>query len=205
MMRVHQEVVDQYRVALARKAGGEEKSYTCYLYAKGLDKILKKCGEETFEAVVAAKNDDEAETVGEINDVLYHVTVLLCYQNVPLEDVLTQLNIRCASEEKELDELYQVIAQRSVQPQEDGYTAYLFAQGLDKILKKVGEACSLLLLAAKDRDAERVAYETADLLYHLMAMMICKGISLDALAGELERRSGKTGNLKQFHQTNVNS
>ena len=68
----------QYQVTLARKQGGGEKSYTCHLYRAGLDKILKKCGEETFEAVIAAKGEDKAETVGEINDVLYHVTVLLC-------------------------------------------------------------------------------------------------------------------------------
>ncbi|MCC8065285.1 MAG: phosphoribosyl-ATP diphosphatase, partial [Clostridiales bacterium] len=77
--------------------------------------------------------------------------------------------------------------------------------GLDKILKKVGEACSLLLIAAKNGDGEAVAYEAADLLYHLLAMMLCKGISMDALADELERRSEKTGNLKQFRQTNLNT
>ena len=59
--------------------------------------------------------------------------------------------------------------------------------------------CALLLLAGKDGDAARIAEETGDLLYHLMAMMVCQGISMDALAEELERRSGKTGNLKTFH------
>jgi phosphoribosyl-ATP pyrophosphohydrolase len=205
MMRVHQAVMEQYQVALDRKQGGEEKSYTCYLYAQGVDKILKKCGEETFEAVVAAKNDDTLETVGELNDVLYHVTVLLCYLDVPMEAVLKALNVRCATEGKELDQLYQIIANRAQSEEEGSYTAYLFQQGLDKILKKVGEACSLLLIAAKGGDLDKTADETADLLYHLMAMMICKGISLDSLGDELDRRSGKTGNLKQFHQTNVNT
>ena len=61
------------------------------------------------------------------------------------------------------------------------------------------QACALLLLAGKDQDSGRIAEETGDLLYHLMAMMLCLGISMDDLAEELEHRSGKTGNLKTFH------
>lgn len=204
-MSVQQAVLEQYEVALSRKNGGDEKSYTCYLYREGLDKILKKCGEETFEAVIAAKNSDEGETVGELNDVLYHVTVLLCYLSVPFEAVLRELNTRCASEGLELDELYRVIEKRGAEQAEGSYTGYLFREGLDKILKKVGEAAAKLLIAAKGGNLTGVAEETADLLYHLMAMMICKGISLDSLEAELNRRSGKTGNLKKFHTTDLNS
>ena len=98
-----------------------------------------------------------------------------------------------------LQSLYDVVADRKEHPQEKSYTCYLFQEGLDKILKKVGEACALLLIAGKDQNREKIAEETGDLLYHLMAMMICKGITADDLAEELERRSGKTGNLKTFH------
>lgn len=206
MMRAHAAVLKQYQVTLERKSHpAGEKSYTNYLYREGLNKILKKCGEETFEVVIAAKNDDAAETVGELNDVIYHVTVLLCQQNVTMDAVLAALNQRCASENLELDQLYEVILLRREKRDAESYTAYLFEQGLDKILKKVGEACSLLLLAAKDGSAGRIADETADLFYHLMVMMAAKGISMDALAEELERRSGKTGNLKTFHTTNLNT
>ena len=92
-----------------------------------------------------------------------------------------------------------VIDRRRDDDDPDSYTAYLFREGLDKILKKVGEACALLLLAGKDQDSGRIAEETGALLYHLMAMMLCLGISMDDLAEELEHRSGKTGNLKTFH------
>lgn len=205
-MRAHAAVLEQYQVALERKSHpAGEKSYTNYLYREGLNKILKKCGEETFEVVIAAKNDDTAETTGELNDVIYHVTVLLCQQDVTMDAVLAALNERCASENLELDQLYNVILLRREKREAESYTAYLFEQGLDKILKKVGEACSMLLLAAKDGDSERVANQTADLFYHLMVMMAAKGISMDALAEELERRSGKTGNLKTFHTTNLNT
>ena len=194
----------QYQVTLARKQGGGEKSYTCHLYRAGLDKILKKCGEETFEAVIAAKGEDSAETVGEINDVLYHVTVLLCQQEVPLDHVLEALNLRCQTQGQPGDELYQVIAARSREEvTEDGshYTAYLFLQGLDKILKKVGEACSLLLIAGKAGDRAAMASEAANLLYHMLAMMLAKGITPADVEAELDCRSRKEGNLKQVHST----
>ena len=200
MGRAQQAIADQYAVAMDRRRnGGGEKSYTNYLYSQGLDKILKKCGEETFEACIAAKNDDALETVGELNDVLYHVTVLLCYSEVTLDAVMADLNRRCQTKGQGVDELMQVIAGRSHSDDLESYTAYLFREGLDKILKKVGEACSLLLIAGKDQDPARIAEETGDLFYHLMAMMVCKGISMEDLADELDRRSGKTGNLKTFH------
>lgn len=205
-MHAQAAIQDQYLVAMDRKINpGGEKSYTSYLYRQGLDKILKKCGEETFEAVVAAKNADMSETVGELNDVLYHVTVLLCYQEVTLEAVMAELNTRCATEGREIDQLYEIVARRQDNTDGESYTAYLFEKGLDKILKKVGEACSLLLIAGKAGDREKIAYETADLLYHLMVMMVAKDISMEALADELDQRSGKTGNLKTFHTTNLNT
>ena len=200
MDRAQTAIADQYAVALERrKNGGGEKSYTGYLYNQGLDKILKKCGEETFEVCIAAKDDDQAETVGELNDVLYHVTVLLCFSGVTLERVMADLNRRCQTEGQSFDALMRVIEVRRDSNDAESYTAYLFREGLDKILKKVGEACALLLIAGKDQNGERIAEETGDLLYHLMAMMICKGITADDLAEELERRSGKTDNLKTFH------
>lgn len=198
--RAQRAIAEQYAVALDRREnGGGEKSYTGYLYRQGLDKILKKCGEEAFEVCIAAKNGDQAETVGELNDVLYHVTVLLCYSGVPLDAVMGDLNCRCQTQERDVDALMAVIDRRRDDDDPESYTAYLFREGLDKILKKVGEACALLLLAGKDQDSGRIAEETGDLLYHLMAMMLCLGISMDDLAEELERRSGKTGNLKTFH------
>lgn len=205
-MHAQAAIQEQYDVALDRKQNpAGEKSYTNYLYNQGLDKILKKCGEETFETVVAAKNNDVGETVGEINDILYHVTVLLCQQEVSLDAVMTELNTRCAAEGKEIDELFQIVAQRRDTRDGESYTAYLFEKGLDKILKKVGEACSLLLIAGKAGEKDNIAYETADLFYHLMVMMVAKGIPMEAVADELDRRSGKTGNLKIFHTTNLNT
>lgn len=204
-MSLQQAILEQYEVALDRRLHGGEKSYTSYLYEKGLDKILKKCGEECFETVIAAKEDDAAELVGEINDVLYHTTVMLCFQNVTMDAVMRELNVRCQTENQPIDALFEVIASRRESADEESYTAYLFREGLDKILKKVGEGCSLMLLAAKNGDAEATAAETANLMYHLLAMMVCKGMTPADLEAELDRRSQKTGNLKQFHTTNPNT
>lgn len=211
-MSVQSALQDQYDVVLDRKLNpGGEKSYTNYLYRQGLNKILKKCGEETFEAVIAVKTKDVEEILGELGDVLYHVTVMMCQQGVTLEQVMKELNVRCQSEGQSVDALYDVIASRRGLPVDEdakegsSYTAYLFQKGTDKILKKVGEACSLMLIAAKDGDGAKTAYEVADLLYHLMVMMVNEGITTAQLGEKLDARNGKTGNLKVFHTTNVNS
>ena len=85
---------DMYEVILDRKAHPMEGSYTCYLFEKGLDKILKKVGEESAETIIAAKNDVQSDTVGEINDLFYHVLVMMAELNIPLEDVLLEMEKR---------------------------------------------------------------------------------------------------------------
>ena len=82
---------DMYEVILDRKQNPMEGSYTCYLFEKGLDKILKKVGEESAETIIAAKNDVPEDTVGEINDLFYHVLVMMAELNIPLEDVLAEI------------------------------------------------------------------------------------------------------------------
>ena len=83
-----------YDVILSRKAEPQEGSYTCYLFDKGLDKILKKVGEECAETIIAAKNGDKAELVGEINDVFYHMMVMMNECGVTMEDVCKEMDIR---------------------------------------------------------------------------------------------------------------
>ncbi len=98
-------------------------------------------------------------------------------------------------------DLYSVIQDRQKSPQEGSYTCYLFDKGLDKILKKVGEECSETIIAAKNGVQSDTVGEISDLLYHLMVMMVAEGIPLEAVMEELDRRSEKIGNLKQFHQS----
>ncbi len=83
-------------VIAQRRAEPMEGSYTCYLFDKGLDKILKKVGEECAETIIAAKNGDKAELVGEINDVFYHMMVMMEACGVSLEDVTREMDARAA-------------------------------------------------------------------------------------------------------------
>lgn len=82
---------DVYAVILDRKANPKEGSYTNYLFDKGLDKILKKVGEEATEIVIAAKNPDPEETKYEISDFLYHMMVLMAEKGVTWEDITSEL------------------------------------------------------------------------------------------------------------------
>lgn len=77
-----------------RKTEGKEGSYTTYLFEKGLDKILKKVGEESTEVIIAAKAEDKAETVYEIADLAYHVMVLMVEAGISLEDITEELASR---------------------------------------------------------------------------------------------------------------
>lgn len=89
-----QVLMDLYQVVLDRKSNPSENSYTCYLFEKGLDKILKKVGEESAETIIAAKNDVPSDTVGEICDLIYHLLVMMAEKEIPLEDVLAELQNR---------------------------------------------------------------------------------------------------------------
>ena len=100
-----------------------------------------------------------------------------------------------------LEKLYQVVQDRQAHPQEGSYTCYLLDKGLDKILKKVGEECSETIIAAKNGVQADTVGEVADLLYHLTVMLVDQQIPLEAVLEELDRRSQKIGNLKQFHQS----
>ena len=101
--------------------------------------------------------------------------------------------------------LYNTVLDRKANAAEGSYTCYLFEKGLDKILKKCGEECSEVIIAAKNGDNAETVLEISDLLYHLMVLMAQQGITLDDVTAELDRRSEKTGNLKQFHQVDKNS
>ena len=76
-----------YQVVQERKEEKREGSYTCYLFEQGLDKILKKCGEECSEVIIAAKNGKNEDTANEICDLIYHLLVMMVESGIPLEDV----------------------------------------------------------------------------------------------------------------------
>lgn len=104
-----------------------------------------------------------------------------------------------------LNGLYEVVRARQTQPQEGSYTCYLFDKGLDKILKKCGEECSEVIIAAKNGQNADTVEELCDLLYHLLVLMAEQGIPLSDVEEVLELRRRKIGNLKQFHSSDHNT
>jgi phosphoribosyl-ATP pyrophosphohydrolase len=104
-----------------------------------------------------------------------------------------------------LQDLYTTVMNRKTDKKEGSYTCYLFEQGLDKILKKIGEECTETVIAAKNGDNELLTGEIADLLYHITVMMAERELPLENLLAELDKRSEKTGNLKQFKTVNKDS
>jgi phosphoribosyl-AMP cyclohydrolase / phosphoribosyl-ATP pyrophosphohydrolase len=90
-----------------------------------------------------------------------------------------------------LDQLYELIQSRERERPSGSYTTYLFAEGLDKILKKVGEESAETIIAAKNDDDTRLIAEASDLLYHLLVLLVARGVSLADIAQELaSRRKG---------------
>ena len=85
-------------------------------------------------------------------------------------------------------DVYDVIQDRKVHPKDGSYTNYLFDKGVDKILKKVGEECTEIVIAAKNPDKEEIKYEISDFLYHVMVLMVEKGVSWEEITRELARR-----------------
>lgn len=89
---------------------------------------------------------------------------------------------------KVFQQVYDVILDRQKNPKEGSYTNYLFEKGIDKILKKLGEECTEIVIAAKNPDKEEIKYEISDFLYHMMVLMAEKGVGWEDITRELARR-----------------
>lgn len=100
---------------------------------------------------------------------------------------------------------YQTILDRKAENKDGSYTCYLFEKGIDKILKKVGEECSEVIIAAKNNDNEETVYEITDLIYHILVLMANQGITPDDVEAALAKKAEKEGNLKKFHVVDKNT
>ena len=87
-----------------------------------------------------------------------------------------------------LQEVYDVIVDRTINPKEGSYTNYLFTKGIDKILKKVGEETAEVIIAAKNNSKDELRYEVSDLMYHLMVLLVERGLKLEDIYKELKGR-----------------
>lgn len=89
---------------------------------------------------------------------------------------------------KVFEDVFSVIQDRKINPKEGSYTNYLFDKGIDKILKKVGEEATEIVIAAKNPDVEEIKYEISDFLYHMMVLMAEKGVTWEEITEELANR-----------------
>ena len=96
-----------------------------------------------------------------------------------------------------IDALYNLLSGRKSSPKEGSYTTYLFEKGIDKILKKVGEESTEVIIAGTKQDKEETVYELADLVYHCMVLMVEAGISLEDVRKELGKRHIVDHKVKQ--------
>lgn len=113
-----------------------------------------------------------------------------CFYRELKDDLVIAEQVKTEGKEESsmLSELYDVISDRKANPKEGSYTNYLFDKGLNKILKKVGEECTEVIIAAKEEDHKEIAFEIADLMYHLTVMMAEKGLTWDEVSEELAKR-----------------
>ncbi len=95
------------------------------------------------------------------------------------------------------DGLYNLLVGRKNNPKEGSYTTYLFEKGLDKILKKIGEECTEVIIAGAKKDKEETIFEISDLVYHCMVLMVNSGITLSDIKAELAKRHVIDHKVKQ--------
>lgn len=139
---------------------------------------------------ITADCDSDALVVEVVkNGPACHTGAQSCFFNpVYLSDELKQFSWQA---------LYELIEGRKTNPQQGSYTTYLFDKGLEKIMKKVGEESTEVIIAAAKNDREETIYEIGDLAYHVMVLMIAMGISVEDITKELEKRHVIDHKVKQ--------
>ena len=174
-----------------------EKGLTCF-YSRSRDELWLK-GETSgnyqhIVSITADCDNDALVVVVEKDGPACHTGTDSCFENPVWEsDELSEFS---------LQGLMDLIEGRKIDKKEGSYTTYLFEKGIDKILKKVGEECTEVIIGAKSNDKKETIYEIADLAYHTMVLMIEMGISLEDVHKELASRHVIDKKVKQEKMTN---
>ena len=169
-----------------------EKELTCF-YSRSRDELWLK-GETSgnYQHIVSITADcdkDALTVVVEKDGPACHLNTDSCFTNPVFESENRA--------EFSMDGLYALLEGRKKEMPEGSYTTYLFQKGMDKILKKVGEESTEVIIAGKDNDKKETVYEIADLAYHVMVMMVEMGISVDDVRRELASRHVIDHKVKQ--------
>lgn len=173
-----------------------EKQLTCFWSRSRQELWLKGETSGNYQHIVSITADcdkDALVIMVEPEGPACHLGTVSCFENPVWQ-----------SEERHefsLEMLMKLIRGRKTEKQEGSYTTYLFEKGLDKILKKVGEESTEVIIAAKEQDKKETIYEIADLAYHVMVLMIEAGISLEDIHNELASRHVIDHKVKQEKMT----
>ncbi len=173
-----------------------EKELTCFWSRSRQELWLKGETSGNYQHIVSIKTDCDKDTllVSVVPDgPACHLGTESCFEN----DVFVSND----KGEFSYEALIKLIEGRKTERKEGSYTTYLFDKGLDKILKKVGEESTEVIIAAKAEDKKETVYEIADLAYHVMVLMIEAGISLDDITKELASRHVIDHKVKQEKMT----
>jgi phosphoribosyl-ATP pyrophosphohydrolase/phosphoribosyl-AMP cyclohydrolase len=167
-----------------------EEGKTCF-YSRSRNKLWRK-GETSgnFQEIVSIKTDCDRDTL--LIDVIKNGPA--CHTG---SETCFFESIKEGEEAFSYEGLYKMLLDRKLNKKDGSYTTYLFEKGIDKILKKVGEECTEVIIGAKGGDKEETVFEIADLLYHITVMMIEMGISLDEVTKELAKRHVVDHKVKQ--------
>lgn len=169
-----------------------EEGYTCF-FSRSRQQLWRKgetSGNRQKVVSITSDCDNDALVVEVIKDgPACHTGAESCFFNVEYIN----------PEEKPFsyDALYEMIKGRKTEPKEGSYTTYLFDKGMDKILKKVGEESTEVIIAGAKNDKEEAIYEIGDLAYHVMVMMVEQGIELKDVTAELAKRHVIDHKIKQ--------
>ena len=174
----------------------KEKGLTCFWSRSRNELWLKGETSGNYQHVVSITADcdrDALNVVVEPDGPACHLGTQSCFNDTVYEsDELHDFS---------LDMLMKLIEGRKTEKKEGSYTTYLFEKGLDKILKKVGEECTEVIIAAKDKDKKETVYEIADLTYHVLVLMVEAGISIEDIHRELASRHVIDHKVKQEKMT----
>ena len=173
-----------------------EKGLTCFYSRSRQELWLKGETSGNYQHIVSITADcdgDALVVVVEPDGPACHLGTHSCFTNPVFDSENRQ--------EFSLQGLYDMLVGRNETRPEGSYTTYLFDKGLDKILKKVGEESTEVIIAAKAQDKAETVYEIADLAYHLMVLMVNQGISLEDIHKELASRHVIDHKVKQEKMT----
>ena len=173
-----------------------EKGLTCFWSRSRNELWLKGETSGNYQHIVSITADcdkDALVVMVEKDGPACHLGTDSCFSNTLWES--SELS------EFSLEGLMQLLKGRKEEKKEGSYTTYLFEKGLDKILKKVGEECTEVIIAAKAEDKAETIYEIADLCYHVMVLMLQNGISLEDIHKELASRHVIDHKVKQEKMT----